>query len=200
MYQYTDGDDEDEIQQLLQDAHNETLNYDDDLLYDNDQATEGTTTKTNKKHPLEYLKEKLDAYLKELPVLGFNSGKYDINTVKQFLLPYLVKHEPVLFTVKKNNNHMCIKTEHLKFLDITNYLAPNFSYSDFLKAYEIEQTKGFFPYEWVDSLAKLNHRGLPSHEAFYSSLKNQNISNEEYQYCQQVWDQNGMTTFKEFLI
>ena len=48
---------------------------------------------------------------------------------------------------------MCLKTEYLKFLDITNYLAPGFSYDQFLKAYECEQTKGFFPYEWIDSLA-----------------------------------------------
>ena len=79
---------------------------------------------------------------------------------------------------------------------ITNYLAPNFSYSDFLKAYEIKQTKGFFPYEWMDCLDKLNHTSLPPHENFYSSLKNENISVEDYAYCQQVWEENQMTTFK----
>ena len=149
---------------------------------------------------LNELAQKLNAYLSELPVLGFNSGKYDLNAVKEFLFPYLIEHHPIKFTVKRNSNHMCLKTKCLKLLDISNYVAPGFSYDQFLKAYECEQTKGFFPYEWVDGLDKLEETSLPPHEAFYSSLKNQNITNEEYQYCQQVWEENEMSTFKDFLV
>ena len=149
---------------------------------------------------LSQLEEKLNAYIQELPVLGFNSGKYDLNASKEFLFPYLIKHQPVKFTVKRNNNHMCIKTDSLKFLGISNYLAPGFSYDQFLKAYECEQTKGFFPYQWLDCLDKLEETSLPPHAAFYSSLKNANITGEEYRYCQQVWEDNEMSTFKDFLV
>ena len=38
--------------------------------------------------------------------------------------------------MKRNNNFMCINTEALKFLDITNYMDAGFSYSQYLKAYE----------------------------------------------------------------
>ena len=95
---------------------------------------------------------------------------------------------------------MCIKTDSLKFLDISNYLAPGFSYDQFLKAYECEQTKGFFSYQWLDCLDKLEETSLPPHAAFYSSLKNANITGEEYRYCQQVWEDNEMSTFKDFLV
>ena len=115
---------------------------------------------------LKALEEKLNAYIDQLPVLGFNLGKYDINIAKRFLLPYLIKHHSVKFSMKKNNNHMLHKTKFLKFLDITNYLAPGFSYDQFLKAFEREQTKGFFPYEWVDGLDKLEQTSLPPHVAF----------------------------------
>ena len=81
---------------------------------------------------------------------------------------------------------MCIKTDSSKFLDISNYLAPGFSYDQFLKAYECEQTKGFFPYQWLDCLDKLEETSLPPHAAFYSSLKNANITGEEYRYCQHI--------------
>ena len=64
---------------------------------------------------LSQLEEKLNAYIQELPVLGFNSGKYDLNASKEFLFPYLIKHQPIKFTVKRNNNHMCIKTDSLNF-------------------------------------------------------------------------------------
>ena len=135
---------------------------------------------------LSQLEEKLNAYIQELPVLGFNSGKYDLNASKEVLFPYVIKHQPIKFTVKRNNNHMCIKTDSLKFLDISNYLAPGFSYDQFLKAYECEQTKGFFPYQWLDCLDKLEETSLPPHAAFYSSLKNANITGEEYRYCQHI--------------
>ena len=51
------------------------------------------------------LEEKLNAYTQELPVLGFNSGKYDLNATKEFLFPKLIKHHPIKFTVKRNSNH-----------------------------------------------------------------------------------------------
>jgi len=119
----------------------------------------GAQTSDNK--VLNKLAEKLNAYIQELPVLGFNSGKYDINAVKEFLFPYLIKTNPIKFTLKRNNNNMCLKTDFIKLLDISTYLAPGFSYDQFLKAYEYEQTKGFFPYEWIDGLDKLEETSLP---------------------------------------
>ncbi|KAK3742160.1 hypothetical protein QZH41_020481 [Actinostola sp. cb2023] len=59
-------------------------------------------------HPLARLKVKLEEYLKELPVLGFNTGKYDLNATKEFLFPVLNEQEVVKFAVKRNNNFMCL--------------------------------------------------------------------------------------------
>lgn len=115
------------------------------------------------------LEEKLNAYIQELPVLGFNSGKYDLNATTKFLFPYSSrKHHPIKFTVKRNNNHMYLKTNSLKFLDISNYLPPEISYDQFLKACECEQTKGYFPYQWLDCFDKLEETSLPPHAAYYS--------------------------------
>ena len=166
-----------------------------------DSEPEETDGVTKKPHPLEKLKEKLDEYLHELPVIGFNSGSYDINVAKKYVFPYLVKHEEVRFVIKRNNNHMCLKTEHLKFLDITNFLAPGFSYDAFIKAYECSQTKGYFPYEWVDSVDKLNYDQLPPCEAFYSSLSDSGITKEQYRSASVcAWDEHGMTSFRDFLV
>ena len=154
----------------------------DQELIQHERASVNAKEKKKKESPLKKLKDRLEGYLKELPVIGFNSGKYDLNVVKEVLFPVLVKEE-VKFTIKRNNNLMCLKTEHLRFLDIINFLATGFTYDKFLKAYECPQTKGFFPYEWMDSLDKLDSSSIPPHEAFYSSLKGCNISLEEYQYC-----------------
>ena len=154
-----------------------------------------------KAHPLEKLLEKLELYLMELPVLGFNSEKYDINAAKNPFFAHLVKHEQVRFVIKRNNNHMCLKTMHLKFLDIlTNYFAPGFSYDQFLKAYECTQTKGYFLYEWVVSLEKLDFPSLPPPEVSHSTLSGSDITEEQYKYCQRVWNDNNMESFLDFLV
>ena len=150
--------------------------------------------KKKKVHPLKKLRDRFQEYLEELLVLSFNSGKYDFNVVKEFLFPVLVQNKGVQFAIIRNHNFVWLKTPHLRFLDVTNFLAPSFSYNKFLKVYECPQTKGFFPYEWLNSLDS------PPHEAFFSTLKNKNISDEDYQYCQQVWSNNNMQTFREFLI
>ena len=141
-------------------------------------STNKTKTEPGKKrqNPLQKLRDRFEDYLKKLPVVGFNSGRYDLNAVKKFLFPVLVKDEEVQSTIKRNHNFMCLLTEHLRFLDVTNFLAPGFSYDKFLKAYECPQTKGFFPYEWMDSLEKLQHPVLSPHEAFFSSLTKSNIT------------------------
>ena len=95
---------------------------------------------------------------------------------------------------------MCQKTPRLKFVDITNYLAPGFRYEQFLKAYDCTAQKGHFPYEWFDSLDKLDFDSLPSHEAFYSSLRNSNITEAEYEHCLSVWQNENMRTFRDYLV
>ena len=105
-----------------------------------------------------------------------------------------------MFVVMRNTNFMCLKTKTLKFLDIINYLAPGFNYDKFLKAYGCTLTKGFFPYVWVTSLSKLVCESLPPKEAFHSELKNEDISDQNYAYCEQIWRDHDMKTFRDFLI
>ena len=87
----------------------------------------------------------------------------------------------------------------MRFLDIKNYIAPGFSYGKFIKAYDVSQTKFFFPYEYVDSLEKLNHP-LPNHETFYSNLKQTNISLEDYQVVARKWQEESWTSLCNLLI
>ena len=144
-------------------------------------------------------KEELDAYCRQTIVLGFNSAKYDMNLVKAHLAKQLDMHGPgETFTVKRNNSYACLANETFKMLDVTSYMSPGLSYDKFLKAFDVVENKGFIPYEWFDGVDKLNHPTLPSHEDFYSSLKECNILAEEYQFCQHVWSDYGMSTSQDF--
>ena len=148
---------------------------------------------------LSRLKTLFLSHLAVIPVIGFNSGSYDLNVMKGPLLKHLHDNDKIQFTIKRDSRLQCIQTDKFKFLDMINYLAPGTSYAKYLKAFNVSSQKGFFPYEYVTSLDVLEETSLPPHEAFYSSLTRSNISEEDYRYCQQVWDDNNMTSLKDFL-
>ena len=152
-------------------------------------------------NPCKTLEKQLQTWLRQLPVIGFNSGHYDLNVVKKFFIPYMLKgNDKTRFVIKRQNTFMCFSTTNLKFLDVTQYLAPGVSYDKYLKAYGCELQKGHFPYEYMDDLHKLEDRALPPQAAFFSRLKNEGISNDDYARCQAVWRDNGMETLREYLI
>ena len=154
--------------------------------------------KESKTNPFNTLAGQLLDWLRQLPVVGFNSGKYDLNVVKKFFVPLLIHNNAAV--IKRQNTYMCLSTDQLKFVDICNYLAPGVSYDKYLKAYGCELQKGHFPYEYMDDLQKLEDRVLPPQSAFFSRLKNEGISNDDYARCQAVWRDNGMETLREYLI
>ena len=171
---------------------------DDDI--DGEDASERKEEKKTK-HPLQKIYGQMESYVSQVPVLGFNSAKYDLNLIKRCLAKHLNMHEDSnTFVVKKNNAYTCITNEQLKFLDMSQFLAAGSSYAGFLKAYKVEEKKGFFPYEWFDDESKLQATSLPPHDAFYSHLKDTNISEDEYQDCMKVWTDNKMSSFRDFLV
>ena len=149
-------------------------------------------------NPCKTLEKQLQTWLRQLPVIGFNSGKYDLNVVKKFFVPLLIHNNAAV--IKRQNTFMCFSTTNLKFLDVTQYLAPGVSYDKYLKAYGCELQKGQFPYEYMDGIGKLADRALPPQAAFYSQLKSEEISDADYARCQAVWHDNQMTTMRDYLI
>ena len=149
-------------------------------------------------NPYKTLENQLQVWLHQLPVVGFKSGRYDLNAIKKFFVPLLISNNAAV--IKRQNTYMCLSTDQLKFVDICNYLAPGVSYDKYLKAYGCELQKGHFPYEYMDDLQKLEDRVLPPQSAFFSRLKNEGISNDDYARYQAVWRDNGMETLREYLI
>ena len=149
-------------------------------------------------NPYKTLENQLQVWLHQLPVVGFNSGRYDLNAIKKFFVPLLIHNNAA--DIKRQNTYMCLSTDQLKFVDICNYLAPGVSYDKYLKAYGCELQKGHFPYEYMDDLQKLEDRVLPPQSAFFSQLKNEGISDADYARCQAVWHDNQMKTMRDFLV
>ena len=138
-------------------------------------------------------------WVKQVPVFGFNSGRYDINMIKEYFVENLTSLSDVN-VAKKENSYMFLSTPNFKFLDIKSYLAPGLSYDAWCRAYGCELQKLSFPYEWFDSFKKLNHIGPVKYEEFYSSLKGGiTISQEEYQNFCDEFRKRGCVTMKDWL-
>jgi hypothetical protein len=154
---------------------------------------------------IENLIQKFERYCKQVPVLGYNSARYDLNLVKERLAGHLDMQTDT-FVIKRNNSYICMSQPHLRFLDITSYLSPGFSYSQFLRAYNAMETKSFFPYEWMDCVEKLDCTQLPEYDAFHSTLKGKNVLEEDgngvenYANLKKIWHERNMKTMKDFLV
>jgi len=64
----------------------------------------------------------------QVPVLGFNSGKYDLNFIKQYFVQVLADSCTKVKVATHGTKTMFAITPELKFLDVMNYLAPGTSY------------------------------------------------------------------------
>ena len=104
----------------------------------------------------------LNRYIEQHTVLGFNSQKYDLPLIRPYLPSSLIKlgHTPKQ-VIKRGSGYMVIATPKLKFLDITNYLAAGTSLVNFYASFNVSTPKGILPYQWFDSLERLQETSLP---------------------------------------
>ena len=65
--------------------------------------------------------------------------------------------------------------------------------------FDLLRRKGVFPYEFIDSVNRLNESKLPPKSAFYSNLTGSGISNEDYKHAQAVWKEFGCKTLTDYL-
>ena len=156
---------------------------------------------------LEKIKVRFDAYTKQLPIIGYNSSRYDLNLVKSCIAHSLNLDRAGCYVIKKQNAYTSIKTPLFNFVDANNFVAPGTSYDKFLKSYHCVQEKSYFPYEWFDCETKLDFDRLPDSTAFYSKIKGQNVLGfdaetiaEKHKQLLQIWKDNNMSTFKDWLI
>lgn len=79
------------------------------------------------------VRDKWTQRINQVPVFGFNSGKYDLNMVKEFFVKSLSDMGNVKVE-KKDNFYKFLSTPEYKFLDIKNYLTPGLSFDGWCKA------------------------------------------------------------------
>ena len=104
-------------------------------------------------------------------------------------------------------------THTIRFIDSFKFMAAsldslvnNLPKDDFINLglyysgnkFNLLTKKGVYPYEYMDSLEKLEETKLPPKEKFYSRLNDENISDEDYKHAKQVWETFNMKTLKDY--
>jgi len=109
---------------------------------------------------MEYLsqpqQELICEWCEQVPVLGYNSGRYDLPLIRQHFVTRLSEGGDVK-VAGKNGTLLFMSTPEFKFLDVMNYLAPGTSYARWVKTYSAKLQRSWFPYEWLTSAKKLKH-------------------------------------------
>ncbi|GMF42761.1 unnamed protein product [Phytophthora lilii] len=152
---------------------------------------------------------KLKQQLDQVPVFGFNSGRYDINLIKKDL--FAVIGTDNIKSVIKNPSYMCIATSNMKILDIRNYVPVGISYDKYLTTYlggckcgdKIRCVcglgKAILPYEYITAFNVLNQTTIPPKSAFDSKLRGTSITDDDYERVKFVWGYYGMKSIKDLL-
>ena len=72
-------------------------------------------------------------------------------------------------------------------------------FEDYSKSqYDLLTRKGIYPYEYVSSWDHFEEVQLPPIEAFYSNLNMSNISEDDYQHVQHVWNEFNINNLAEY--
>ncbi|PRP73084.1 hypothetical protein PROFUN_16825 [Planoprotostelium fungivorum] len=119
-----------------------------------------------------------------IPILGFNSGKYDLT----FIITHMQKYD-ISPPITKTNSYMKLEYGAYAFLDAHNYVPPTTNLEKFGIMWGVKDIqKELSPYEWFDSLDKLSETSLPPIECFYNKLRNTLPTETEYQHAVKKYD------------
>ena len=150
-----------------------------------------------------------ERWINQVPVIGFNSGKYDLNLIKKYFVEELAKAEvtplggalkhPEIFVACKENDYMFLTTDKFKFLDIKNFLGGGMSYDKWCKSLGCKLDKLVFPYEWLTNYEKLSHISPVKRQDFYSSLTKKTISQQEYRKFRREFYKRDCVTMLDWL-
>ena len=151
---------------------------------------------------------------KIIPVFFHNGSNYDFH----FLIEELMKHEDQYNKVQvlPKNSEEYISIDYgsfqnkLRFLDSYRFLLKSLSgvaesldsfpilEKEFHRDVSLLKQKGFYPYEYIDSIERLQEKELPGKEKFYSTLTGKTITDTEYSHAQKVWETFDCNTLLDY--
>ena len=166
------------------------------------------------------LKLQISAEKIKIPVIFHNLKGYDshfiINELGEIIKKAKETEERISINVIAQNaeKYMAFYISKLSFIDSLQFmnsslekLASNLEDEDFIYTkkyftdpvqFNLMKRKGVYPYDYMDSFSKFNDRELPKREDFYSLLRGENISEDDYSHAQNVWNTFNLQNMGEY--
>ena len=151
---------------------------------------------------------------KLIPVFFHNGSNYDFHFLIEELMKYEDEYNKVKLLSKNSENYISIDYgsyyKKLRFLDSYRFMLKGLSdiaksmddfpilEKEFKGDISLLKQKGFYPYEYIDSIKKFEDKQLPEMEKFYSKLKKETIKKEEYKHAQRVWKHYNCKTLLDY--
>ena len=140
------------------------------------------------------------------PIYAFISTNYD----NHLFITKLAKKIRLKVLTKIDEIYITIDMGYTKALDMFRFFHP-FSLDAIskilsdkecvtLNKFGLERGKGIFPNEWFDSIDKLHETTLPPTEAFYSKLKQRDITDKKYKQAIDCWNKTGCKSIKDYMM
>ena len=140
---------------------------------------------------------------KLIPVFFHNGSNYDFHFLIEELMKYEDDYNKVKLLSKNSENYISIDYgsyyKKLRFLDSYRFTLKSLSditkstddfpilKQDFNDNISLLKQKGFYPYEYINSIERLKEKQLPPIDKFYSTLTQKTTTDEEYEHAQKVW-------------
>ncbi|VEN46542.1 unnamed protein product [Callosobruchus maculatus] len=153
-----------------------------------------------------------------IPVVFHNLSGYDAHFIikdialamdgRVDLLP-ITKEKYISFTKNIDDSSVSFRfIDSFKFMNssldkLSSYLTEHPILKTEFSQFTEEQIKlltkkGVYPYDFTDSFDKFNYPHIPSHDQFFNRLVEKNISAEQYQHAQLVWNSFGIRNLGEY--
>ena len=144
--------------------------------------------------------------------LGFTDGNIDCIPNNEEKYISFTKNTVVGSYTNKEGKDKSIKHK-IRFIDSFKFMSdsleslvnnlPGDGFNNLEKYYKGEKLslvkrKGFYPYEYMNSLKRFKENKIPPKEAFYSRLTGEGISDEGYEHVKKVWKVFGMKTLQDY--
>ena len=164
------------------------------------------------------LKLKISAENIKIPVVFHNLKGYDSHFIMNELGELIKKGEDnikINVIAQNAEKYMAFYIgKHLSFIDSFAFmsssldkLAGNLEDRDFIYTkdyftdpvqFNLMKRKGVYPYDYMVSFSKFNDRELPKRKDFYSLLRGENISEDDYSHAQNVWNTFNLQNMGEY--
>ena len=155
----------------------------------------------------------LSGYDSHLFIKNLGASEGNINCIPNNEEKYISFTKQIIVDsfINKEEKNIDVKRE-LRFIDSFKFMTSSLDklvgnldktgFQNTSQFYEGDQLdlllrKGVYPYEYMDSIKRLDETQLPPKEAFYSRLSGEGISGDDYEHAKKVWKEFGMKTIRD---